>query len=165
MMIAILVALLVQDVPDKNGLLPGLLITDYKQPVDYEWNYLDQLGAGLGEPYLTKTLTMWKRRDKDKVAVARGYLKITTTGEYSFCTESWHNKDQLFIGTTEVVPYGHFAKPDAQPPKIMLAVGWYPITSVGWCSGKDYVSVRWTLPRTKECQPVPDTALFYRPVK
>lgn len=151
--------------PDnKDGLVAGLLVHEYPRSDLQEAKKfipLNQLGESIGEPYVIKDLKHWTH-NKERTAVARGFIKITKGGEYGFNSRSFYEYDQLFISGKEICVFG-----ESDPIKrVVLQPGTYPFVSVAWYfGGRDYVEVKWMPPGAKELQLIPDEGvLFHKPV-
>ncbi len=147
------------------GLFPGLLVQEYPRVPEQEkpgFVPLEKLGLPAGEPYVVSSLNPWTKTGKDRNAVARGFLKISVAGEYSFNSRSFYDRDQLLIGGKEVCGY---RDGEETIKKIRLQPGLVPIISVGWFSdGRDTVNIRWMAPGDRELTTIPESLLFHQPL-
>jgi hypothetical protein len=155
------------DSKEPKGLRAGLTVLEYsltdaqlkaQKPLEKAPCAVTALGEPLGPSKQIPSLEKWENKT-DRNAVARGFLKITAAGEYSFKTHNYFAQCQLVIGGKEVNKF----KEDNVPSVIRLQPGFHAILCSAWGPGNGEATVvQWLLPGSREWAPIPPELLFSR---
>lgn len=140
--------------PDR--MKPGLQVREYPRHVTQSeekkfFLSTDQLGEPVGKPKTIKSLTPWSW-NRERNAIASGFLVIEKEGDYAFTTDSFYDRNQLFIGGKLVCDY---ADGGSKVVTIPLKKGLVGISSVGFVGSRGSIQVRWRPPGQRELSEIP----------
>lgn len=145
---------------------PGLRVTEYprhaKQANDDEQFYLptDQFGQSIGRSFNVKSLSHWKWNG-ERNAVANGFLKIETDGDYSFSSNCFYDRNMLLVDGKVVCGFRDGEKTIAT---VHLKKGLVAIASVGFVASRgdtEGIVVNWKPPGQLEMSEIPPKVLCH----
>ncbi len=142
-----------------SGLAPGLVMLEYARDKSQEkpaYVDPDHLGKPVSAPQVVTTLD-WKYDEKHN-AVASGYLRIDKAGDYVFNSNSFYDRNALYVNGKLVCPY---RDGETKTATIALEAGYVPIQSVGSTDARGTVRVKWTRPGDRGLSDVPAEVLFH----
>ncbi|MBI1314020.1 hypothetical protein GC176_22220 [bacterium] len=146
--------------PDK--LFPGLEVQLYPRNIEKQpekaGGYLApaELGEPTGEAFVTLTLAPMKY-DAGFNAVARGYLKIETAGEYIFNANNFYDRNALFIDGELICPY---RDGEHKEQTAALTAGLHEIVVAGYVEARGTVTIQWKPPGQEKLAPISEQLLF-----
>jgi len=152
--------------PDLHrNLRPGLLKREFwpieAQTKDKGGRYVhpDQFGEPVGESKVAATLTPWNYT-QNRNGVATGFLQVPVTGTYVFNSNSFYDRNALFLDGKLVCG---FRDGEGKQVSVQLSKGLVPIMSVGYIHARGNARVRWKPPGADGLMPIPADLLFHRP--
>lgn len=143
---------------------PGLIIKEYArhdlQSDSREQYQLDRekFGEPLGISKIAESVTPWYWKTA-RNAIAQGYLEIPVDGEYAFVTNSFYDRNALFINDELVCA---FRDGESQVNKIQLKKGHVKFTSIGFVESrgeKEGIDIQWKPPGQEELSSIPTSYL------
>lgn len=144
--------------------IPGLMVVEYpRRDAQTDENHFALPLKEFGEPtrrkYVAESLSPW-RWNPDRNALAMGYLKIETDGEYQFSTRSFYDRNVLMVDNQEVCG---FRDGEEKVATIALKKGAVKLVSVGFVGGRgnEGVQIRWRPPGQVELSAIPQHLLFH----
>lgn len=150
------------DEPASN--IPGLLVVEFpRRDAQTEENHfalaLKDFGESTRRKYVVESLSPW-RWNPDRNAIASGYLKIETDGEYRFSTHSFYDRNVLVIDDKEVCG---FRDGEMAVGTVSLKKGRVKIVSAGFAGGRgnEGIQIRWKPPGQEELTPIPPQLLSH----
>lgn len=144
----------------------GLLVREFprhKKQTDRDNVFVEpkEFGEPVGKPFVIHSLSGWKH-ETDRNAIASGYITISQKGEYRFRTNSYYDRNQLWIDDRIVC---HFMDGGSRVKTVQLNSGRFPIRSVGFVEGRggtQGIEVEWQPPGQKEFSPIPAEKLSHK---
>lgn len=144
---------------------PGLRVAEYPRHSSQEneenlYVPLEQLGKPIGRSYTIKSVYPWKWNG-ERNAVASGFLKIDSDGEYSFTSTSFYDRNMLMVDGKIVCKFRDGEETVATIP---LKKGFVPIVSVGYVGGRgttEGIKLKWKPPGQVELREIPSKVLSH----
>jgi hypothetical protein len=142
--------------------LPGLVVREYPRQKEQgeKPNYVepDAMTDHVGDIRLIASLN-WKY-GADHNAVAKGFIKIEKDGEYQFNSNSFYDRNALYVDDKLLCPKGDG---EGKIQTIQLKAGYVPIVSVGMVEARGNCRVKWIPPdsKDKELAEIPATLFFH----
>ena len=146
--------------------LPGLLVTEYaitaaqKAAKGGAFQTVAQLGQPTGQRRVIESVAAW-RYDAQRNAVAAGFLKIDEPGEYAFVSNSFYDRNALYVGHT-LAPLCGYRDGERTVAKIRLPKGMVRLVSIGYVHARGGCTVTWKPPGQTEFSPIPPALLHHR---
>lgn len=144
--------------------IPGLMVVEYpRRDAQTDENHFALPIKEFGEPtrrkYVAESLSPW-RWNPDRNALATGYLKIETDGEYQFSTRSFYDRNVLMVDNQEVCG---FRDGEERVATIALKKGSVKFVSAGFVGGRgnEGIQIRWKPPGQEELGPIPPQLLSH----
>jgi hypothetical protein len=134
----------------------GLLVQEFaRQPSQTPANNFciepEEFGKPFPKTFTAKSLLGWQY-NRDRNAIASGFLLIEHDGEYSFNSNSNFNRNALIVNGVMIhKPRESGAKVET----IQLKMGYVPISSIGMVENKGTVLVKWKPPGQNELSEIP----------
>lgn len=150
------------DLRRQRTLQPGLVVFEYprhpEQDTDEDQFYIDatKLGARIGESSIAtgvNPLTFNRERN----AIAFGFLKIDEPGEYAFRSDNYYDRNMLYVDGQLVCK---FRDGETTVNRIILDEGLVPIVCVGLYECRGEIKVTWQPPGARELESIPTDRLF-----
>jgi len=144
-------------------LLPGLVVADFARVKSQDGGSggfvpLTKLGPIISSGVITDGVGPWKFKET-RNALAFGFLKIETSGDYVFDSNNFYDQNALYLNGTEVCRY----RDGTKSAPIKLEAGLVPFLSLGYAGARGSVDVKWQPPGQSALSPIPPSLFAHDP--